>query len=194
MQEPESAEAVRIAGVSKAFGGIKALDDVSFEVARGEVHALLGENGAGKSTLLKILSGVLPLDTGAIDVYGAPLQTGSPEVARKAGIAMIFQEMSLIPTLTVAQNIFLTRELKGALGLIDDRQAAQRARLLFEGFGVEVDPSALVGELGAGQRQLTEIVKALSQTVRLLILDEPTSALSGAEVDKLFAFLRRIKS
>jgi len=186
-------EAIRIAGVSKAFGGIKALNDVSFSVAPGEIHALLGENGAGKSTLLKILSGVLPLDGGEVEIYGTPFRTGSPEVARQAGIAMIFQEMSLIHTLSVAQNIFLTRESHGALGLIDDREAVRKARALFEDFGVNVDPTAIVGDLSAGQKQLTEIVKALSQTARLLILDEPTSALSATEVEKLFAFLRRIK-
>ena len=189
-----SSDAVQFTGVSKTFVGIRALDDVSFAVSRGEIHALLGENGAGKSTLLKILSGVQGPDSGSVTIAGEPIVDFSPEVARRAGVAMIFQEMSLVPTLTVAQNIFLTREIQGRLGLIDDRQAERRAAALFETFGVDVDPRSAVADLAAGQRQLTEIVKAISQTARILILDEPTSALSAAEVDKLFAFLRRIRS
>ena len=118
----------------------------------------------------------------------------TPDASRRAGIGMIFQEMSLVSTLTVAQNIFLNHEIKTRAGFIDDRSAAARARELFADLGVEIDPSALVGDLGAGQRQLTEIVKAISQKVRVLILDEPTTALSGGEVGKLFAFLRRLKS
>jgi ribose transport system ATP-binding protein len=194
MQEDRAPEAVRIIGVSKSFGGVRALDDVSFDVARGEIHALLGENGAGKSTVLKILSGVQPLDSGRIEIAGEQLDIGSTDAARRAGIAMIFQEMSLIPTLTVAQNVFLTRECKGSLGLIDDQEAVRRAATLFEQFEVELDVRGPVDELGAGQRQLTEIVKAISQTARILILDEPTSALSATEVEKLFTFLRRIRS
>jgi ribose transport system ATP-binding protein len=186
--------AVRMAGVSKHFGGVRALDDVSFDVAKGEIHALLGENGAGKSTILKILNGVHAPSAGTIEVLGAPLTEHSPDASRRAGIGMIFQEMSLISTLTVAQNIFLNHEIKTRAGFIDDKSAAARARELFAGLGVDINPSALVGDLSAGQRQLTEIVKAISQKVRVLILDEPTTALSGGEVGKLFAFLRRLKS
>jgi ribose transport system ATP-binding protein len=193
MPAAEAGHAVVMTAVSKAFGGIRALDGVSFSVARGEVHALLGENGAGKSTILKILSGVQPLDSGTIELNGERITGSSPETARRAGIAMIFQEMSLIPTLTVAQNIFLTREAKSGLGLIDDEQAIRRSRELFHELGVEVDPRARVSELGAGQRQLTEIVKAMSQDARILVLDEPTAALSGAEVEALFGFIRRLK-
>jgi ribose transport system ATP-binding protein len=186
--------AVRMAGVSKHFGGVRALDDVSFDVAKGEIHALLGENGAGKSTILKILNGVHAPSAGTIEVLGAPLTEHSPDASRRAGIGMIFQEMSLISTLTVAQNIFLNHEIKTRAGFIDDKSAAARARELFADLGVDINPSALVSDLSAGQRQLTEIVKAISQKVRVLILDEPTTALSGGEVGKLFAFLRRLKS
>jgi ribose transport system ATP-binding protein len=186
--------AVRLSGVSKNFGGVRALDNVDFEVLRGEIHALLGENGAGKSTILKILNGVHAPTAGSIEIGGAPLVEHTPEAAKRAGVGMIFQEMSLVPTLTVAQNIFLNNELKGAAGFIDDRAAAERSRALFETLGVDIDPTALVGGLSAGQRQLTEIVKAISRNVRVLILDEPTTALSGGEVEKLFAFLRRLKS
>jgi ribose transport system ATP-binding protein len=186
--------AVRMTGVSKQFGGVRALDDVSFDVEKGEIHALLGENGAGKSTILKILNGVHTPTAGSIEVLGVPLTEHSPDASRRAGIGMIFQEMSLISTLTVAQNIFLNHELKTRSGFIDDRAAAVRARKLFADLGVDIDPSALVGDLSAGQRQLTEIVKSISQDVRVLILDEPTTALSGGEVGKLFTFLRRLKS
>ena len=186
--------AVRMLGISKSFGGIQALESVDLTVASGEVHALLGENGAGKSTILKILRGVVQPDSGRIEVDGKLLAPVSPEAAREAGVAMIFQEMSLIPTLTVAQNILLNHEVRGKFGLIDDRAAIREAHSLFAVLGVDVDPHALAGDLGTGQRQLTEIVKAMSQKARVLILDEPTSALSGGEVEHLFAFLTRLKS
>ena len=186
--------AVRLTGVTKTFGGVTALDDVSMEVRVGEIHALLGENGAGKSTILKILNGVHRPTAGEIEVYGQPLNEHTPDAAKRAGIGMIFQEMSLVPTLTAAQNIFLNNEAKDGLGLIDDRTAARRARELFGTLGVDINPNALVGDLSAGQRQLTETVKAISRNVRVLILDEPTTALSGGEVEKLFAFLRRLRS
>lgn len=181
-------------GVSKAFGGVQALDNVSLEVVRGEIHALLGGNGAGKSTLLKVLDGMHVPDSSVITVDGVTLDAGSPTAAKQVGIAMIFQEMSLIPTLSVAQNVFLTREHMGSLGLIDDRFAERETKRLFKILDVEVDPSAIVGKLGAGQRQLTEIVKALSKDPSVLILDEPSSALSTADVERLFAVLRKLKS
>ncbi len=181
-------------GVSKHFGGVRAVDEVDFEVFGGEIHALLGENGAGKSTILKILNGVHSPSAGRIEINGAPLAEHTPEAAKRAGLGMIFQEMSLVPTLSVAQNIFLNNEHKDALGLIDDASAARRSRELFNMLGVDIDPLAIVGDLSAGQRQLTEILKAISRDVRILILDEPTTALSGGEVEKLFSFLRRLKA
>jgi len=186
--------AVRLSSVSKRFGGVRALDDVSLEVDVGEIHALLGENGAGKSTILKILNGVHAPSAGQIEVIGHTLTEHTPDESKRAGIGMIFQEMSLVPTLTVAQNIFLNNERKDARGFIDDRGAETRARSLFATLGVEIDPKADVSSLSAGQRQLTEIVKAISRDARVLILDEPTTALSGGEVEKLFAFLRKLKS
>ena len=148
----------------------------------------------GKSTILKVLDGVHVPDTGTISVGGKRLDEVSPEASHKAGIAMIFQEMSLIPTLSVAQNVFLTREAKSGLGLIDDRTAEKQAAELFEMLEVDVDPTAIVSDLGAGQRQLTEIVKAISQNAQVLILDEPSTALSVADVERLFAFLRKLKA
>ncbi len=186
--------AVRMTGISKSFGGIRALDNVDFEVRAGEVHALLGGNGAGKSTILKVLNGVHVLEEGKIEVGGQPLTTHSPEASRAAGIAMNFQEMSLIPTLTVAQNIFLTREARDKHGMIDDADGVRRAQAIFDMLQVQVNPTALVGDLGAGQKQLTEIAKAISQKARVLILDEPSTALSVSDVDRLFTFLRQLKS
>lgn len=186
--------AVRMTGISKSFGGIRALDNVDFEVRAGEVHALLGGNGAGKSTILKVLNGVHVPEEGKIEVGGQPLTTHSPEASRAAGIAMNFQEMSLIPTLTVAQNIFLTREARDTRGMIDDPDSVRRAQAIFDMLQVQVEPTALVGDLGAGQKQLTEIAKAISQKARVLILDEPSTALSVSDVERLFTFLRQLKS
>ena len=186
--------AVVMKGISKAFGGVKALDNVDFEVFPGEVHALLGGNGAGKSTILKVLNGVHKPDAGTIAVAGVSLTTNTPEASRAAGIAMNFQEMSLIPTLTVAQNIFLTREVRTARGYIDDTACEAKAAEIFAMLEVKVDPKALVGNLGAGQKQLTEIAKAISQTSKVLILDEPSTALAVSDVERLFTFLRKLKA
>jgi len=186
--------AVRMTGISKSFGGVRALDGVDFEVLPGEVHALLGGNGAGKSTILKVLNGVHKPDAGTVEVGGRVLSAHTPEESRAAGIAMNYQEMSLIPTLTVAQNIFLTREAKTGQGLIDDKEAERRAALLFDMLEVQVNPRTLVSDLGAGQKQLTEIAKAISQDARVLILDEPSTALAVSDVERLFVFLRKFKA
>lgn len=186
--------AVNMVGVSKSFGGVRALDNVDLQVAHGSIHALLGENGAGKSTILKILRGVQPPDSGRIEIDGKLLEEYSPEASRSAGVAMIFQEMSLIPTLTVAQNIYLIREFRDSMGMIDDARAVSEAAKWFERLGVDIDPRLPVSALSAGQRQLTEIVKATSQDARVLILDEPSTALSDHEVEKLFDFLVRLKA
>ncbi len=190
----DTVSAVRLTGVSKSFGGVRALNDVNLEVKAGEIHALLGGNGAGKSTVLKILRGVHKPDAGRVEVFGQMLSEHTPDESTRAGIAMIFQEMSLVPTLTVAQNIFLNQEIKSELGLLDDRQAIEKSRALFKALDVDVDPEALAGDLGAGQRQLTEIVKAISRKARVLILDEPSTALSAHDVERLFAFLRKLKA
>ena len=185
--------AVAMTGMAKAFGGVVALEHVDFFVVKGEIHALLGGNGAGKSTILKMLSGVHKPDSGEIRVNGVKLEEHTPEAARRLGIAMIFQEMSLIPSLTVAQNIFLTREPKAGIGLLDDATALKKARVLLEEIGVNLDPRRRVENLSSGQRQLTEIAKALSQQASVLIMDEPTSTLSAAEIEHLFEFLDKLK-
>lgn len=190
----ETNTAVEMVGISKKFGGVQALDGVDFEVRKGEIHALLGGNGAGKSTILKVLNGIHQPDHGTIKVDGKPLYKNSPEAAAAAGIAMNFQELSLIPTLSVAKNVFLAREPRTANGLIDDKETTRRAQALFDMLEVSVDPSAIVGDLGAGQKQLTEIVKAISKGAKVLILDEPSTALAVTDVDRLFIFLRKLKT
>src|ERR1700731_2198978 len=186
-------DAVAMIGIAKSFGGVAALEHVDFSVRKGEIHALLGGNGAGKSTVLKMLSGVHKPDKGETWINGVKLEEHTTEAARRLGIAMIFQEMSLIPSLSVAQNIFLTRETKGAMGLLNDGVALKEARVLLEKIGVDLNPRRSVDSLSSGQRQLTEIAKALSQQASVLIMDEPTSTLSSAEIDHLFEFLGRLK-
>ncbi len=186
--------AVNMQNISKHFGGVQALADVDLQINAGEIHALLGGNGAGKSTILKILNGVHVPDQGSIEVFGQVLDEYTPEASRRAGIAMIYQEMSLIPSLTVAQNVFLTRETKNPLGLIDDQMGERKAAEYFEMLEVDINPRTLVANLGAGQRQLTEIVKAISQDARVLVLDEPSTTLSVSDVEKLFRILRRLRS
>src|SRR6266436_9496886 len=158
MSQPEGPKdnAVVMTGIAKSFGGVAALEHVDFTVRKGEIHALLGGNGAGKSTILKMLSGVHKPDKGEIRINGFLLEQHTAEAARRLGIAMIFQEMSLIPTLSVAQNIFLTREPKDAIGMLDDRRALKEARTLLEKIGVDLDPRRRIDNLSSGQRQLTE--------------------------------------
>ncbi|MBE2276712.1 MAG: sugar ABC transporter ATP-binding protein [Rhodobacteraceae bacterium] len=185
--------AVEMSGIHKSFGGISALKGVDLAVRPGSIHALVGENGAGKSTLLKILQGVISPDGGEIRVHGTALGQHAPEASRAAGLGMIFQELSLVPTLTVAENIFLNRELLRFTGTINRKAERSRARDILASLGMEIDPDSPVGSLATGQRQMVEIAKALSQDARILILDEPTAALSTAEVAHLFGFLRDLK-
>jgi ribose transport system ATP-binding protein len=185
--------AVRMTGISKSFSGIRVLHGVDFDLRKGEVHALVGGNGAGKSTLMKILQGVYRPDEGQIAVDGNPVEIRSPHDARALGIGMIFQEFSLIPTLTVAQNIFLGHEPRGSGGLIDDRAGARQARELFAELEEDIDPNARMLDLGTGYWQLTEIAKALAQDARVLIMDEPTSSLTATEAHSLFALVQRLK-
>ena len=188
------AAAVAMHGISKSFSGVRVLDSVDFELRSGEIHALVGGNGAGKSTLMKILVGIYAPDEGTFDVEGRRVVVRSPYDAREAGIGMVFQEFSLIPTLTVAQNVFLTREARGRAGMIDDRRSERQARELFRRMGVDIDPRRPLDELPTVHWQLTEIAKALSQDARVLIMDEPTAALAKAETEQLFQLLRRLKA
>jgi ribose transport system ATP-binding protein len=185
---------LRMAGIGKAFSGVTVLDEVDFDLRAGETHALLGGNGAGKSTLMKILEGVYTLDTGTVEIDGERVDLGTPQAARRHGVAMVFQEFSLVPTLTVAQNIYLTREARTRAGLLDDRALERRAGELLAELGVDIDPRAMVGRLGTASMQLVEIAKALSQEARILILDEPTASLARSEVDALFEILERLEA
>jgi ribose transport system ATP-binding protein len=180
--------------ISKSFNGIKVLDSVHFSVNKGEVHALMGGNGAGKSTLMKILTGVYTLDQGEIYIEGKQVSIQSPDDARKNKISMIFQEFSLIPTLTVAQNIFLTREAKTSFGLLDDKECVKRTEQLLKELEVDLDPNEVVGNLGVGYWQMTEIAKALSHEAKILIMDEPTASLTKKETEVLFSFINKLKA
>lgn len=178
--------------ISKSFGGSQALKDVHLSVEEGEIHALLGENGAGKSTLMNILTGVLPADSGTIRFLDKDYPTPNIQQMEAAGIAFVHQELNVINDLTVADNIFLRRELT-RFGLLRKKEQVARARKLFEDLGVNMDPSVLVSTLKTSEKQLLEICRALYMDARLLILDEPTTALSNDEIDHLFGILRRLK-
>jgi ribose transport system ATP-binding protein len=178
--------------VSKSFAGVIALRDVDFELRRGEVHALMGENGAGKSTLMKILAGVYTRYEGVIRVEGRPASFAGVRDAEGAGVAIIHQELNLVPELSVADNIFLGREPLIAGVLIDERRMVRAAERLLRRLGVTIDPRSRIAELRIGEQQLVEIAKALSQDTRILIMDEPTSALSSAECETLFKIVRQL--
>ncbi len=181
-------------GIGKRFGGISALMDVNFELRAGEIHALMGENGAGKSTLMKILAGVYSSYEGHIQVDGHEVSFAGVRQAEAAGIAIIHQELNLVPELTATDNIFLGREPRFA-GLVVKRKTARAdAVQLFSRLGLALDPDARVGALRVGEQQLVEIAKALSLQARILIMDEPTSALSPAECERLFRIVRQLAS
>ena len=190
--EPEI-QAVKMRGITKAFGGVPVLTEVDFDLRRGEIHALAGGNGAGKSTLMKILVGAYARDGGSYEVDGRQVDFHSVRDAQASGVGMVFQEFSLVPTLSVAQNVFLTREARSRGGLIDDREMERRTRDLFATMSVDVDPRRPLDELPTAFWQLTEIAKALSQDARVLIMDEPTAALAKSETVELFELMRRLK-
>jgi putative multiple sugar transport system ATP-binding protein len=180
--------------ISKEFPGVKALDNVSFQVAQGEIHCLVGENGAGKSTLMKVLSGVYPHGTYSGDILfgGEVQQFGGIRDSEKVGISIIYQELALIPEMSVYENIFLGHEIKGGL-MVDWNETIKQASQMIKKVKLNVNPATKVGELGVGKQQLVEIAKALSKEVKLLILDEPTSALNEDDVDNLFDLLRELR-
>lgn len=179
--------------IDKTFPGVHALDHVDFELHAGEVHILLGENGAGKSTLMKILSGSLEADSGRIIIQGEEIRHNNPDRAAKLGIGMVYQEFSLVPTLTVAENIFLGDMPRNKAGLISWREVHRQARESLAALGVEIDPRARTSTLSVAEQQLTEIARVLTQNPKILLLDEPTSALSDTEVDRLFDIIRRLQ-
>ncbi|WP_345537660.1 sugar ABC transporter ATP-binding protein [Phytohabitans rumicis] len=195
MPERQGGEAplLALSGVRKSFGAVHALIDVHLELYAGEAHALVGENGAGKSTLVKVLAGVHAPDAGTVTLDGEPLLLGGPADARAAGIAVIYQEPTLFPDLSVAENIFMGRQPLRGLRRIDGAAMRQRAAELFARLGVHLDPDRPARGLSIADQQLVEIAKALSFDARILIMDEPTAALSGVEVERLFAVVRSLR-
>src|SRR5271166_4551738 len=179
-------------GISKGFAGVQALVGVDFDLKAGEVHALVGENGAGKSTLMKILAGVHVDYDGDIRLGGAPVRFAGVQDAERAGVAIIHQELDLVPELTAADNIFLGREPLIAGLVVDRRRMVKTAGALLRRLGVDIDPQTRVAELRVGEQQLVEIAKALSLDARILMMDEPTSALSAAECETLFKVVRQL--
>jgi ribose transport system ATP-binding protein len=178
--------------ISKTFPGVRALNRASLTVHAGEVHALLGENGAGKSTLMNVLSGVFVDYDGTIEVDGVEASIHHPRDAQQRGIAMIHQELNLVPELSISDNIFLGRELRTAVGTIDRQRMHARCRQLLADLGLTLDPRRLVRQCRIAEQQLIEVAKALSLDARVLIMDEPTSALADAEVQRLFAVIRQL--
>src|SRR3954451_1101681 len=183
-------DAGRVVGVTKRFPGVVANSDVTFAVRAGTIHALVGENGAGKSTLMKILYGVQRPDEGSIEVDGSPVSLSSPADAIRAGIGMVYQHFMLADNLTVLENVVLGAERLHGIG----DGARQRIEEISRAYGLDIDPDALVEELGVGDRQRVEILKVLYRGARTLILDEPTAVLVPQEVDELFDNLRELKS
>ena len=185
---------VEMKGISKEFPGVRALKDVDFTVAKGEILGLIGENGAGKSTLMKVLTGVYPAESGEIFYQGQRLHLTNPGEAYRQGISIIFQEFNLCPNLSAMENIFLGKEVKSAAGLISYTKTRAAATALFQRLKIDIDPDIEVRRLGVAQQQMVEIAKALSYDTKLLIMDEPTSSLAATEIDNLFSIVRDLKS
>lgn len=187
-----SNQLLRVTGISKSFPGVQALKDVQFELDRGEVLALVGENGAGKSSLMKILSGIYTKDEGSIFLDGVEVNIDSPKTAQALGISIIHQEMNLMAHLTIAQNIFIGREPRGGL-FLRERALNRKADELLKRLGINLDPKALVETLTVAKQQMVEIAKALSFDAKVLIMDEPTSALTDVETETLFTLIEGLK-
>ncbi|MGB5847411.1 MAG: sugar ABC transporter ATP-binding protein [Ignavibacteriaceae bacterium] len=185
---------LRMQKVCKTFPGVTALDNVGFELQKGEVHVLLGENGAGKSTLVKILSGAHEITSGEIFLNDNKINIKSPKQSLKYGISVIYQEFNLVPQLTVAENIFLGREDTIKFGVINQKNITESSQKILNNLGVQIDASSLVKDLGVAQQQMVEVAKALSIKSSILIMDEPTSALTENEIKELFVTIKRLKS
>ncbi|WP_332696276.1 sugar ABC transporter ATP-binding protein [Halalkalibacter lacteus] len=186
---------LKMEAISKGFPGVQALSDVNFELQAGEVHSLLGENGAGKSTLMKILTGIYQKDDGEITYLGEKVDITDTKMAQDLGISMIHQELNLMPDLTVAQNIFIGREPRSKLKfLLNENELNKRTQKLFNQLNLNLDPKALIGDLTVAKQQMVEIAKALSFNAKILIMDEPTAALTDSEIDTLFEIIERLRS
>jgi ribose transport system ATP-binding protein len=191
---PGDIHVLELKEVVKRFGGAVALSGVGFALRRGEIHGLLGENGAGKSTLMKILSGVHSPDEGELVLDGHPVRFSSPAAAKALGIGMIYQELTTMPTLTVAENVFLGRQYTNRFGLVDWGRMRREAQDALHTLGIDIDVTRRMGQLSLGNQQLVEIARIIISGAKIIILDEPTSALSGPESERLFALMRELKS
>lgn len=181
---------IEMKGITKQFPGVLALDNVSFSLKSGEVHALMGENGAGKSTLMKILSGIYQKDSGEISLNGASVNPDSPRNAQILGISIIHQELSLMNDLTVAQNIFIGREPRSQFGVLNEKLLNQKTSKIFQRMNLDLSPTTIAGDITIAKQQMVEIAKALSFDSKVLIMDEPTAALNDAEINDLFKIIR----
>ena len=184
---------VSMENICKTFPGVKALDHVNFELRSGEVMALLGENGAGKSTLMKVLSGVYTRDSGSLKIFGKEYGDLTPKQAQEAGVAIIHQELNMCRHLSVAENMFLGREIKRGLSLNNAKMEAEAKRIL-DDLKIDIDPKQTVGDLPVSKQQMVEIAKALSIDAKILIMDEPTSSLTAREIEDLFRIIKKLKS
>ncbi|MBV9053729.1 MAG: sugar ABC transporter ATP-binding protein, partial [Hyphomicrobiales bacterium] len=187
------APVIELVGVSKSFGGVAALRDIDFVLQAGEIHGLVGENGAGKSTLMKIIAGVHGDYVGELRLDGRETRFRSAGDALAAGVGMVHQELSIAPDLSVAENVFLGTQPVNKAGIVQWRRMVEDARRLLAGLGLEIDPRARIGDLPIGLQQMVEIARVLFSGARIIILDEPTSALSPPEVERLFSLLRRLR-
>jgi len=179
--------------ICQSFPGVKALKDVSIKVNKGEIHAVVGENGAGKSTLMKVIGGLYSMDSGQIFIEGKPVEIRSITDALKQGISVIYQELDLMPALTVAENIYIS-DLPGKAGYVDYRALNKKTQGLIDGLSLNIKPTDYVNMLSVSERQMVEILKALSHDSELIIMDEPTAALNSQEVDKLYEIIRKLKA
>ncbi len=186
---------LQMKNVTKTFPGVLALNNLSFDICKGEVHALLGENGAGKSTLMKIISGVYPKNEGKMFYKGKEVQIQNPLTAQKMGISIIYQEFNLFPQLTVAQNIFIGREPRSNIkGLLDEKQLNEDTQTILDSLNLDIKPSQIVASLPVARQQMVEIAKAISFNAEVLIMDEPTSALTESEIEQLFRIIKDLKA
>lgn len=179
-------------GIDKSFPGVHALKGVNLEVKKGEVHALMGENGAGKSTLMKVLTGIYSKDEGSITYEGREVEFTTPKEAQNAGIAIVHQELNMMNHLTVAQNIFIGREMMAGK-LINDSQMNKEARKLFKRLNINIDPNEIMGDLTVGKQQMCEIAKAISREAKVIVFDEPSAALTESEIEELFKIIRDLR-
>ncbi|MEH6905131.1 D-xylose ABC transporter ATP-binding protein [Bacillus sp. AFS006103] len=185
---------IEMKGISKAFSGNRVLDQVDFQLLRGEIHALMGENGAGKSTLIKILTGIYERDAGKVFIKGKEVHFKNPKEAEQMGIAVIHQELNIIPYLTVYENMFLGKELTvGRFGITRDKEMKKKTKEYLDRLGIEIDPNTEAGNLSVGQQQMIEIARAVAANTEVLIMDEPTAALTDREIEALFKVIDSLK-